>query len=68
MIIKNAVTPKKSYAEILKNSKPKEAKPKEIVKVVNIESPQKSPNRVTSTEVGVFPIEAASITMFRNQI
>ena len=25
MIIKNAVTPKKSYAEILENSKPKEA-------------------------------------------
>ena len=63
MIIKNAVTPKKSYADILKNSKPKE-----IVKVVNIESPQKSPNRVTSTEVGAFPIEATSITMFRNQI
>ena len=37
---------KKSYAEILKNSKPKE-----IAKVANTESHQNSPNRITSTEV-----------------
>ena len=48
---------KKSYAEILKN-----AKPKGIVKVVNTDSHQESPNRVTSIKVGVFQIDDTNIT------
>ena len=48
---------KKCNAEILKN-----AKPKEIVKVVNTENYQKSPNRVTSTGVRIFQIEDTNIT------
>ena len=47
----------KSYAEISKN-----AKPKEIIKVVHTESDKKSPNSVASTEVGVFQIEGTNIT------
>ena len=47
----------KCNAEILKN-----VKPKEIVKVVNTKSHQKSRNRGTSTEVGVLQIADTNIT------
>ena len=57
MIISRAVTPKRSYAKISKN-----AKLKGIVKVVNTESHQKSPNRVTSINVEAFEIDATNIT------
>ena len=51
---------KKSYAEILKN-----AKPKGMVKVINTESHQKSPKRVTSIKVGAFQVEDMNITKNR---